>query len=150
MKVKKCKFGYYRYRVRFAAWQDYCIYICIGDDLVHMVECEYGKHTANHHRDDDPLALTLRAESPNCHVFMLTDTIYKPYEMAKVLAHEVTHAIRNMFNWAGVDMEPVDSETFAYHTGYTVERATRFFQEVKNDQKRRTRTTATSQRRNRG
>ena len=150
MKVKPCKYGYYRYRIKFLVWQDYCIYICVDKDLTHMVECEYGSVTASRYMNPVPQALTVRSESPNCHIFMCMDTLYKPYEMAKILAHEATHAVRNMFNWAGVDMEPVDSETFAYHTGYTVERATRFFQEVRNDQKHRTRTTKASAGRDRG
>ena len=133
---KRTRHGDYHRAIRFPVFQDFVIWIVVTDDLHKSVAARYGEETA--HRVGTGLGMTIRAEQPACHIFMGRDTLYKPYEMAKVISHEASHAVRHMFMWAGVCIEPLDSETNAYHLGYTVERATKFFEEVRNDQHSRT------------
>ena len=134
--MNRTKCGDYQRKIRFRVFQDYTIWVVVSDDMHKSITARYGEDTAYH--IGTGLAMTVSSEQAACHIFIGNDTLYKPYEMAKVLAHESAHAIRHMFLWAGVGLEPMDSETFSYHLGYTVERATKFFEEVRDDQYSRT------------
>ena len=133
--MKRTKHGDYQKKIRFQVFQDYDIFVIVTDDQHKSIAARYGEELAT--RIGTALGMTVRAEQPACHVFIRYDSLYKPAESAKVLAHEAAHAVRHMLIWAGVNMEPVDSEIFSYHLGFTVERATKFFEEVRRDQSNR-------------
>ena len=135
-KPKKTKYGDFEYVIRFHAFSEFKVHVIITDCIVKSAVARYPY--ADPSRFGTCLALTVRSECNATHMFFRMNTIYKPYEIAGNLAHEAWHAIRNMFKWAGVDDSPLDSETVAYHLGFTVERATKFFEEVRNDQCKRT------------
>ena len=133
---KKTKYGDFEYVVRFHAFSEFKVHVVVTDCIVKSAEARY-PHSDPSRFGTCP-ALTIRSECNATHMFFHLDTIYKPYEIAGNLAHEAWHAVRNMLKWACVDDSPFDSETVAYHLGFTVERATKFFQEVRNDQCKRT------------
>jgi|GEM_PF-1724323 hypothetical protein len=150
MKVKRTKFNDYEYRIKFPVFMNYTIHVVVCDSLSKAISERYkGCHPEIEHI----LARTMIAASPDTHMFFKTESIFKPYELANVIAHESVHALRHMFEYVRVGRTEegdfsFDNETEAYHLGYTVERATRFFEEVRNDI--RTRAAKSSKRRNRG
>lgn len=132
--LRKTKYGDYHQAIRFSVFQDFVIWIVVTDDIHKSIAARYGENAA--HQVGISLGMTIRAEQAACHIFIGHNAIYEPCVMAKVIAHEASHAVRNMFIWAGVCIEPLDSEINAYHLGYTVERATKFFQEVRDAQRK--------------
>ena len=140
--MKKSKHGDYQTIVRFPAFNGFKIFMIVTDCIVRSVIARYPESDPD--RFSSCPALTIRAETNSTHMFFHMDTLFKPYELAGNLAHESWHAVRNMLKWAGVDDCPFDSEVVAYHLGFTVERATKFFQEVRNDHQRGTKHTTAS------
>jgi hypothetical protein len=149
MKVKRTKFNDYEFKIKFPVFMNYTIHVVVCDNLSKAISERYkGYHSDCEHI----LARTMIAESPDTHMFFKMESIFKPYEMANITAHESVHTVRHMFEYVRVGADghefSFDNETEAYHLGYTVERATRFFEEVRNDI--RTRAAKSSKRRNRG
>jgi hypothetical protein len=136
--MKKTKHGDYQVKIHFSVLSGYDIYIVITEDLEKSTKSRYPYSSHSLMGTD---AITYRAESGDGHIFMQLKTLYKPYYCAGILAHEAWHAVRDMLRYIGIgglrEIEsevPLENEIVAYHLGYTVERATKFFEEVRREQ----------------
>jgi hypothetical protein len=143
--VKKTKYNDYEMILRFPVWSHYAIHVVVGETIEKSVQSRYGVVSASKVEDAD--ALTMSHDGKHGHIFFDMPSLFEPYLIAGNLAHESWHAVRRMLCYMGASDLPIDNETVAYHLGYTVERATKFFEEVRRDQrKRRTKSTAASKR----
>ena len=94
--------------------------------------------------------MTIKAVENDTHIFLTESDIFRPYEIANILAHEVWHAVRAMLLHIGSSVTGTDettNEVVAYHLGFTIERATQFIDGVIHDI--RSRATKAAKRRNR-
>ncbi len=134
MRRMPTKHGDYETNISFPVFSGYTIHVVVGDCLKKSIAARYPESDHDLSNTD---AMTFRAEGGHAHIFMQTDSLYTPYKCAGVLAHEVWHAVRTMLLYVGVggtqEGEPLNNEVVAYHLGYVVEKATKFFEEVQYD-----------------
>jgi len=148
-KIKRTKHGDYELRVKFPVFRGYTIHIIIGDDIMRSIQARYPEHLESE-EDQNTSAMTINAMENDTHIFLTESDIFKPYEIANILAHETWHAVRAMLLHIGSSVTGTDkttNEVVAYHLGFTIERATRFIDEVIHDV--RSRATKAAKRRNR-
>jgi hypothetical protein len=95
--------------VEFPVWSDYIIHVEIVKDIpeaarrykIRGLDEEFGADALTIKRYDMGMSMIF----------------FKPHPTLGTIAHEAYHAVGQMFDWAGAKY---DSETYAYHLGYTV------------------------------
>lgn len=117
---KLSKFGDYEKLVIFDVWSKYVIHVVFTNDLAASYRARYPMKALD--RDmNDTHAFHAVSRRPGGHAhlfFKIGDT------PAGVVAHECWHAVREIFDYSGV--ERLDNEMVAYHLGWLVQEVSNF------------------------
>ena len=105
--------------IEFPVFSSYCVHVEFTKDIQNTMRkypsIEYTSWSDREDRDND--AVTVETDSKHMSFIFL-----KPSCSAGTVAHECWHAVHNMLETMGAEL---DNETVAYHLGYLVDQVTK-------------------------